>query len=250
MISSGVVGGCNPVAVSKCHDEMKASQEEMLKIDTENLTQVESALVAVNRAHQACLAAERDDEVSKIAEAKQKLERQVAGLREIQNRVKSPPLTEEALAKLAQSGDPDCPRGQQYEHHQNKQMIRCTGPQLFEMNWQQAKGHFERRGYSIIEKDAHLRIERGAQVYDYFFSAPSSKAAAKCLAVVPDPGVPWQEVVSRLTSVHPQKLALDKPVPTKAGPRALLVEGDLEHSTVKIGDCEPTPGQKRFEEAP
>ncbi len=152
LLALGVGSGCNPVAISKCHDEMKASQEEMLKIDTENLAEVESALVAVNRAHAACVAAERDDEVSQIADAQKKLMRQVEGLRELQDRPKTPPLTEEALAKLAKTGDPDCPRGQQYEHHQNKQMIRCTGPQLVEMNWLQAKGHFERRGFSSIER--------------------------------------------------------------------------------------------------
>lgn len=245
-----LAAGCNPMAISKCHDEMQSSQEVMLKIDTENLEQVESALAAVTRAHDACVAADRDEEASQVADAKEKLTRQVQGLKEIANRPKKKALTEAELAKLVKVGDPDCPRGQQYEHHQNKQMVKCTGPQIIEMNWEQAKGHFERRGYSVIEKGSLLRLERGAHVYDFAFDKAQSKKGAQCLTIVPDPGVPWEEVVTRATSVHPKKLALDKPVPTKRGPLSLLVEGSLAHVTVKIGDCQPTVGQKPFVPAP
>lgn len=242
--------GCNPMAISKCHDEMQSSQELMLKIDTENLEQVQEALVAVERAHAACVAADRDEEANQVADAREKLTRQVEGLKEIANRPKKKALSEAELAQLVKVGDPDCPRGQQYEHHQNKQMVKCTGPQIIEMNWEQAKGHFERRGYAVIEKGPLLRLERGAHVYDFEFDKAQSKKGPKCLTIVPDPGVPWEEVVTRATSVHPRKLGLDKPVPTKRGPLALLVEGTLEHVTVKIGDCQPTPGQKPFEAAP
>jgi hypothetical protein len=102
--------------------------------------------------------------VSKIADAQKKLTRQVEGLRELQDRPKTPPMTEAELAMLDKAGDPDCPKGQHYVHHQNKKMIRCTGPLLVEVNWEQAKGHFERRGFSSIEKGAQLRLERGAKV--------------------------------------------------------------------------------------
>jgi len=250
VVAVAILSGCNPVAIKKCHDEMSTSQQAMMDMDSDNIEQVEKALAAVNAAVSACEAAERADETSKVKDAQKKLSHQLEGLKEKANRPKLKPLSPAELEKLEKNGDPMCPRGQEYEHHQNKKMIRCTGAQLVEMNWQGASKYFKNRGLTAIPKGALLRFEKGARVYDFQFDKADSKRPPVCLSIVPDPGVSWQEVVARATGAHPQRLKLGKPVPSKVGPLAMLVEGTMEHVSVKLGKCEPTPGQKPFVEPP
>jgi hypothetical protein len=235
--------GCDVQAIEQCHELMKSSQKVMLDMDTNELVDVERALAAVDSALIACRKAGRADEVTKVEDAHRKLTAQMKGLKKQAERKERPKLSDAEMAVLKKSGDPTCPKGQQYEHHQNKALIDCAGPQLVEMNWAQASEYFDRRGYAEHPSGSVLSLEKGVERYDFRYAAPNSAAPPECLGIVAGPGVSWQETVTRATSVHPRKLSLGKPVKTKNASLELLVEGSDEQYTVKLGKCRATPGQ-------
>ncbi len=250
----GLLGaGCDFSAIKECHDEMGVSQELMIDFsngDREDLAEAEKTLAAVDKTLAACKKAKRAEEVEKITDAHRQLTAHVAALKQRAEREKRPKLTEAELSALKTKGDPSCPKGQEYEHHQNKEVIKCIGPQLYEMDPNEVSEYYKRRGFSKSTEGNRLRFERGAQVIDLTYAALSPKAVAECVSIVADPGIPWQETVTRTTGVHPMRVELGKPVKTPRGPRALLVEGGPHQFTVKIGECSPTPGQKPLTEEP
>jgi hypothetical protein len=232
---------------------MGASQQMMVEFsngDREDLAQAQKTLAAVERTLAACKKAKRTEEVEKITDAHRQLVAHVKALEERAEREKRPKLTPEELAELKAQGDRSCPKGQEYEHHQNKEVIKCIGPQLFEMSPPDVTEYFKRRGFKKTETGNRLSFERGAQVFELDYAAISPSALPACLTIVADPGIPWQETVTRATGVQPPRLKLGSPVKTPKGLRDLLVEGGPEQFTVKIGKCAPTPGQKAFVEVP
>lgn len=228
---------------------MGTSQQMMIEFsngDREDLAEAEKTLAAVERTLGACKKAKRTEEVEKITDAHRQLVAHVKALQERSLREKRPKLTPDQLAELKAKGDRSCPKGQEYEHHQNGEVIRCTGPQMFEMSPPDVTEYFKRRGFRKTEEGTRLSFERGAQVYEFEYAELSSSALPQCLTIVADPGIPWQETVTRATGVQPMRLKLEKPVITPKGSRDLLVEGGPEQFTVKLGECAPTPGQKAF----
>lgn len=245
--------GCDFGAIKKCHDEMGVSQQMMVDFsngDREDLAQAQKTLAAVERTLGACREAKRTEEVEKITDAHQKLVAHVKALEERAEREKRPKLTPEQLVELKAKGDRSCPKGQEYEHHQNGDVIKCTGPQMYEMTPDDVTEYFKRRGFRKSEKGNVLSFERGAQVLEFAYTNLSAGALPECVTIIADPGIPWQETVTRATGVQPLRLKLGKPVTTPKGPRDLLVEGGPEQFTVKLGKCSPTPGQKALLEAP
>lgn len=248
-----IVLGCDFGAIKKCHDEMGTSQQMMLEFSNgnrEDLAQAQNTLGAVERTLTACKEAKRTEEVEKITDAHRQLTAHVKALEERAEREKRPKLSAEQLAELKKKGDPSCPKGQEYEHHQNKEVIKCTGPQLFEMSPPFVTEYFNRRGFKKSETGTHLAFERGAQVFEFSYAAISPSALPECVTIVADPGIPWQETVTRATGVQPMRLKLGKPVMTPRGARELLVEGGPEQFTVKLGKCQATPGQKALAPEP
>lgn len=226
---------------------MGSSQQMMIEFsngDREDRAQAEKTLAAVERTLAACKKAKRTEEVEKITDAHRQLVAHVKALQERAEREKRPKLTAEELADLKAKGDRSCPKGQEYEHHQNAEIIKCTGPQMYEMSPPDVTEYFKRRGFRKSEEGTRLSFERGAQVLEFDYAALSADALPECLTIVADPGIPWQETVTRATGVQPMRLKLGKPVVTPKGPRELMVEGGPEQFTVKLGKCAPTPGQK------
>lgn len=252
ILGAGMMGiwgaACDPFAVHECHEQMKSSQQVMLEMDTNKLPDVERALAAVDQTLGACKKAALADEISKVQDARRQLAAQAEGLRAQAARKKRPQLSDAEMEALKTKGDPSCPQGQQYEHAQNQALIRCTGPQLIEMNWAQATEYFDRRGFTTREEGSILKLELGVEAYELHYAEAQSKKAPACVEIVAKPGVPWQEIVTRASSVHPRKLKLGSPVPTKQGAMDLLVEGDPSQYTVKLGKCSATPGQKPLKE--
>lgn len=238
--------GCNPLRFFECKDEMKSSQAVLLSMDDQDQKSVERALSAVRTAVTACDGVAPEKEATKMKDAVTQLERQLAGLR-AQKPTKRETLSEAHLAELARNGDPDCPQGQKYEHPQNKQMVRCTGPQLIEMTTQDVQRHFvDAGGFSKRVEGNTLHLERGSEVYEFSYDSPASTARPLCVTVVGLRGISWQELVARSTGVQPRRLKLGQPVPWKGGDLPLLVEGDDHQFTVKLGQCTPTAGQKPY----
>lgn len=230
--------GCEKEEVKRCHAEMKVSQDALLEMDSEDIGSVEQTLAAVEATLAACEAADRPDEVRDVRNA----QRQVgAHLKALQDRAAGPErkkLNEAELAELVTKGDPDCPRGQGYEHGPSKKMIRCTGPLLTQMTLEQAKEHFTKRGFKITSQGQPpvFEAEYGATRYRMVYASGANQAPS-CTEATAPPGVPWQEWTARLTGAHPQKLERGKPVPTSGGPVPLSVEGSEQQVTVKLGTC-------------
>jgi hypothetical protein len=248
-----LAAGCDFGAIKKCHDEMGVSQQLMVEFsngDREDLAEAEKTLSAVERTLAACKEAKRTEEVEKITDAERKLVAHVASLKERAEREKRPKLTPAELADLKAKGDRSCPKGQEYEHYQNGEVIKCTGPQLVEMTPVDVTVYFKRRGFRKTEQGSLLCFERGAQVLEFAYASVKEGATPECVTIIADPGIPWQETVTRATGVNPLRLKLGKPVTTPKGLRDLLVEGGPEQFTVKLGKCSPTPGQKALLEEP
>jgi len=240
---------CNPLKFKECRDQMGSSQQVLLDMDDQSISDVEKSLTAVQSAIGACEDVVGDADVAKLKDAEGKLTKQLSGLRARGVPKARPELSEAELGRLKTNGDPDCPRGQEYEHPQNKQRIRCTGPQVIEMNEAQAIHQFnERRGFTVHPEGATLRFESGAEVVEFSFKAAHSATPAQCVSITGEPGIAWQELVARATGVQPRPMKLGRPITTSRGPMQLLVEGGGEQFVVKLGSCSGTPGQKPYTE--
>ena len=249
LLTVGSVWGCNPFEFKKCRDLMSASQQVLIDMDDQKADDVAQSLSSVQATIQVCEGVAGDADVAKLRDAQAKLEKQLAGLRARGTQKERPPQSPEELAQLVKEGDRGCPRGQTYEHRQNKLVIRCTGPQLVEMSWSDAVEQFhERRGFAQKADGATLKFESGAEVVTFQFKSPQSAAPASCISVVGAPGIAWQELVARATGVQPRMMKLGRPLLTRWGTIAVLVEGTAEQFVVKLGGCAPTPGQKPYSE--
>src|SRR5690606_23066563 len=139
------------------------------------------------------------------------------------------------LAELEKKGDPDCPKGQGYEHPQSEKMIKCTGEQLAEMPEEKARSHFQKRGYKISDLgQSASKAEFGAHALEFHYKG---RGGPSCLRITGRPGVPWQEIVARATGVHPDRIKKDETVPMRGHPLALTVQGDPAQWTVLLGEC-------------
>lgn len=233
--------GCENAEVKLCHAEMQTSQKALLDMDKNDPRSVEAALGLIERTLVACKQAERSDEVSDIADAKRQVTAHLDALAKRAERPERAQLTPERVAELLKSGDPDCPRGQGYEPAGSKQVIKCTGKQLVELGAAQAREHFDKRGYRLSPPGpgGSFHAEFGATRYAFHYGAGGSSAAPSCLEVTGRPGTPWQEMVSRLTGVHPDRVKQGEPV--RVGGRSLpvAISGDSGQWSVKLGECAP-----------
>lgn len=242
---AAALGGCKSPESQRCSQLYESSQQVVLGIDGSSLESVGESLAAVTEALEACKQAGRGGEVKELEKAHRQIQAQHDALEQRAQRKKRPQMSPEELAELEKKGDPKCPRGQGYEHHQNKKLIRCTGPQMVEMPWPHAQSYFESRGYKKVSDapvaaggGAVLRMEYGAESFTFHYPrAEDPKAVPTCLVVMGAPGVPWQEVVARATAAHPARLEVDQPV--RVGSRSLaltVVERDRQ-AHVRLGEC-------------
>jgi hypothetical protein len=229
--------GCENEEVKACHAEMQVSQKALLEMDKTDPKSVRETLGLVEKTLAVCEAAQRREEVKNIADAKRQVSAHLEALEERAARPERKKLSADEVAKLEREGDPNCPRGQGYEHPQSKQVIKCVGKQLAEMPKAVASEHFDKRGYKITEApDGGFKAEFGASAYEMRYAAGPGQAPT-CVRVTGKPGVPWQEIVARTTGVHPQRIKRDKPVKVGGNSLPLKVAGDPAQWTVILGDC-------------
>ena len=144
----------------------------------------------------------------------------------------------EELAALVKNGDPGCPKGQAYKPKDSKSEVRCTGPQLADMNAEGLKQYYGDRHFKVTSQEtpAEVRAEMGSELYVFAFDKLGDPAP-RCVTAYAAPGMSWQEVASRLTGTPPERMKLDAPVKSGRGELALAVEHATDKPTVKLGQC-------------
>lgn len=225
---------CENAENKRCSTEYEAAQRRVLEVEAKSLQSVDDSLKAVQAAMDACRVVNRNGEVDQLVRAKNELVAQRGVLeRRARRRVRKEPTTEE-LARLVREGDPSCPRGQAYRHGDSKE-IRCTGKQLIEMSLVEAKAHFEEREYRVrTPAPTTLEAEHGAERFTLAYSSPTAKQPS-CVVLVPAPGIPWKEALSRASGAKPSRL--ENPGTLRVGDTTLPFVVDEARVIVRIGDC-------------
>ncbi|HEX6276382.1 MAG TPA: hypothetical protein VFZ53_25250 [Polyangiaceae bacterium] len=234
-MTSSFALGCESAATRVCSNEYAASQQKVLAVDAKSAESVRTSLEAVKTALAACKSANRNQEVDNLVKARNELGAQLDALDRRAKRKPRRDLSQDELAKLEKEGDPSCPKGQTFRL-ENKKEVKCTGPQLVEMARADVKNYYEERGYRVKETPPNgVIIERGAEKYT--FTYPSSGAADRpsCVVLVPPPGMPWKEALSRATGKHPEKLEPKGAITASQGELPYTV--DEKNVVIRIGAC-------------
>lgn len=229
------LSGCDSRESAECRERYLKAHATVSGVDTESSESVETCLATVQGALEVCSRANLREETTQLNKALRKLQSHQAHLA---HQASQDPLTPEQFEQLVKNGDPACPTGQQYQHRKSAQKIRCTGPQLSEMNWREAETYFASRGYKIGKQENVLRAEYGSESFNYQFARAEDTRSATCLTLFAAPGIAWQEAVSRATGVRPGDLRAGAPVRTRAGTLALGLIEDQNQAIIKLGKCE------------
>lgn len=226
--------GCDSPDVKQCRSQYLEVYAQVGAVDTGEQESVEGALQRVNDTLSICERANLAEEKKQLSIAQRKLDSHAQYLRHQATQKK---LTPEELEQLVKQGDPYCPKGQSYQYQKSGKKVKCTGPQLVDMNWKQATEYFQQRGFKLTPTGSVLKAESGSVSYTYTFSKVDDGAAARCLVVFAPPQIPWEETASRVTGELPRRIKRDEPIKTANGPRAFKVEEDAVQAVIKLGEC-------------
>ncbi len=226
--------GCDNEDAKQCRAKYLEAHALVSSVDTTDLQSVEQALGVVDPTLDLCKRANLAEEQDQLIAVKRKLESHQEYLKQAQNKKQ---LTPAELEALVQKGDPGCPKGTAYMYQKSEKKIRCTGPQVVDMNWKQAQDYFTHRGFKLHEEGATLKAESGSVTYTYTFAQSGDSQPASCVVVFSPPGIAWQETASRITGVRPRRIKEDQPIKTARGDQPLKVEDGGIQAIVKIGDC-------------
>jgi hypothetical protein len=217
---------------------MASAQTIVAQVDSKSLPSLQQSLAAVTEAHAACEKAKLGTEREQLLKAKHELSAQVDLLEKRANRKKLQAPSADELARLVKSGDPTCPKGQAYKPQGSKDEVRCTGPQIADMNADSVKAYFSDRHFKLTSQDspAEVRAELGSELYVFSYDQLTD-AAPRCVTAYAAPGLSWQELTARLTGSAPEKLKLGAPVKSGRGELKLLVEHATDKPTVRLGNC-------------
>lgn len=231
--------GCESAEVKECLKQYEHAQAIVYKVDAGASDSVAQSLEAVEGALATCQKAGRHREVSELTSAKNQLSAQLKALEKRAARKKKAKKKPDELQKLVKKGDPTCPKGQAYRHKELGKEIRCTGPQVADMSWGQAKDYFSNRNYTVqtTEQPPTLKAEYGAERFVFDYEAADDTRPPKCLTLYPAPGVPWDEATARATGAAPDKLKRNAPIKLARGELPLKVEEGPQKLIVRIGNC-------------
>jgi len=217
---------------------MTTAQGIVDKVDGKQQSSIEGSLAAVRTARDACEKAGRNTERDELVKAENELQ---AHLDYMKRKSGEPPvqkLTPDQVAALVKGGDPSCPKGQAYRRSPTQE-IRCTGPQIVDMNWKAADAYYTNRGYKLTTTPSPpaLKAEYGAELVVFTFATQNDDRPAKCIAYYPPPGMPWQEATGRITGTPMRKLDTAKTVKSDHGEQTLRVDQSETKLIVYIGEC-------------
>ena len=231
-----LIVGCNE-ETRRCQSLMTTAQGVVNNVDGKQQSSVEQSLSAVQAALDACDKAGRTTERDELTKAKNELKAHLDYMKKKAAEPPTPKLTPEQAAALVKSGDPACPKGQAYKR--GTQEIRCTGPQIADMNWPSADAYFTNRGYKLTPSASPptLKAEYGSELVVFTFSAVNDAEPAKCITYYPPMGMSWQEATGRITGTAMRKLDNVKTVKTARGEVPLRIDQSETKLIVYVGTC-------------
>jgi len=235
LLTSSFALGCESAATRVCSTEYAASQQKVIQVDAKSADSVRASLEAVKTALAACKSANRNTEVDNLVKARNELGAQLDALERRAKRKPRRDLSPDEIARLVKEGDPSCPKGQTF-HLEKTQEVKCTGPQLVEMQRDEVKRYYEERGYRVKDVAPNgVTIERGAEKYTFTYPTAASSDRPSCVVLVPPHGMPWKEALARATGKHPDKLEPKGTIAAAQGELSYVV--DEKNVVVRIGAC-------------
>jgi hypothetical protein len=229
---------CTSEKTKECLRQVEVASRASKEIDAKSIASVEQALAAVTAARSACDAAGRDGEVAQLDKGKKELAEHLERLRKRAADPARRPLGGAEIAVLVDKGDPHCPKGQAYKHSASGKEIRCTGPQIVDMNYAEARDYFERRGYKLTDVEPNaLSAEHGSELVVLTYARPKDVEPPRCVTLYAPPEQSWQEATARVTGARPDRLEAGGTVSAKRGKLTLRVDADASSGTVRLGDC-------------
>ena len=207
-------------------------------VESTAIDSLEQSLGAIDSALAQCKQAGRSHEVEELTKARNQISSHLELVKQKAAR-KQPPQSAEQIAALEKQGDPKCPKGQFYKHRVSGKDIRCTGPQLVDMAWEQAETYFRSRGYKVSSRSnpPEVRAEYGAELFIFSFGKEKDPSAPRCLTIHPPPEASWQEATARATGVQPSRLKLNEPVRVAGREVPLKIEESPGKQLVRLGAC-------------
>jgi hypothetical protein len=223
-----------------CRSQFESAQGVVVNVKSDSMESLRGALSALDAAILACEKAELGHEKSELTKAKNQIRAHLELLERRAARKKKPKPSPEEIAELVKNGDPSCPKGQAYLHGTAKKEIRCTGPQLIDLGFEEVKEYFAERRYKLTTSDSPptIKAEYGAELYVFTFEKANDAKGARCVSIFPAPNVSWEELVSRLTGVGPEKLKSGQPIKGEKGPLPLEVESGESKVVARVGACD------------
>jgi hypothetical protein len=240
---AGAVFACGIVACDAesraCRSQFESAQGVVMNVKSDSTDSLRGALSALDAAILACEKAKLGHEQSELQKAKNQISAHLEVLERRAARKKKVKQTPEEIDELVKNGDPNCPKGQAYLHGTAKKEIRCTGLQLIDLGFEDVKEYFSERRYKLTTSASSptIKAEYGAELYVFDFAKPNDAQGARCVSIYPAPGISWEELVSRLTGVGPEKLKAGEPIKAARGPLPLKVETSENKVVARVGAC-------------
>ncbi len=236
-LSCALLLGCNSPETQRCKAEYDSSQKVVLGIDGSSIDSVSESLRAVDGALDACKAAQRSGEVDNLVKARAQIQAQHDALVKRAGRTKRTPLTADELARFKRAATRAVPQGARLRARRDQDAHQVQRSAIAEMPWPLASKYFESHHLKLTKTDTQLSAEYGAEKFTFTYRKQNDAGPPVCLAIVAAPGIPWQEVTTRASGVHPDRMKRDEPL--KMGGRSvqLAVGGDATQAVVSLGEC-------------
>ena len=229
---------CRSEKAKTCIAEYDRAQVIVRGVESTSVDSLEQSLAAIDSAVAQCKLAGRGHEVDELGKARNQIGAHLELVRK-KAANKKPLQSPAEIAQLEKQGDPKCPKGQFYKHRISGKDIRCIGPQMVDMSWDQAETYFRSRGYKVTTRPSppEVRAEYGAELFIFSFRKEKDSSAPSCLTIHPPPEGSWQEAAARATGVQPSRLEQDEPVRVADRELALKIEQSPGKQLVRLGAC-------------
>jgi hypothetical protein len=237
--ATAVTVGCKSEADKACEQLVKSTEVSLLSMNPTNQASVRSTLSDLQKTLVACEAV-KSKEVPEIQTAIANVQRHLARVEKGEIKPPPPPPGADSLARLEKEGDPDCPKGQGYQHPVLQKYIKCKGPVMVERSYDEVKSYFAKHRIAAASKGAMLRGEQAGVTYTFTFDQVGSKSAPICLSLEAPQDQKTNELIAFATNIEPAKIDPTKPIALRQGTIPVDVKRQGTLQIITLGDCTKT----------